>query len=92
MIEHTCAPAVGKRILFYIDTYRPSYGSLHSDLCTQLRQAGWIADMKSWTHGYVISEFANEVSQYDYVVTMPWCRTRALVDTLDNSYHIPRER
>ncbi len=75
------------RILFYCD---PGWalGAIHSSLCTHLRAAGWVADIKSWRVGYVISEFAKEVARYDYVVTLPHGGTKPLV----HSYRIPREK
>jgi len=79
------------RILFFIDA-QWALGSLHSGLCSALREAGWIADIKSWSKGYVTSEFVEEASRYDYIVTLPFGGTRYLADSFPNSYHIPREK
>jgi glycosyltransferase involved in cell wall biosynthesis len=76
-----------KRILFYSDS-QWALGCIHSSLCTQLRALGWIANIKDWSKGYVISEFAEEASRYDYIVTLPFAGTSPLV----HGYGIPREK
>jgi glycosyltransferase involved in cell wall biosynthesis len=79
-------PPPAKRLLFYSDT-KWALGAIHAGVCTQLRAAGWTAEVKSWSKGYNISEFAREASTYDYVVTLPNAGTDPL-----KAYHVPPEK
>jgi FkbM family methyltransferase len=63
-------------------------GAIHYSVCDYLRKRGWVADLKTWQQGYIISEFRAEMEKYDYIVTLPSGGTRPLLD----SYGIPREK
>jgi hypothetical protein len=64
--SHTVPP---RRILIYTQT-NWAFGAVHSSLAAHLRAAGWVADIKDWSKQYYLSEFQNEVEQYDYVLTV----------------------
>lgn len=75
------------KICFYSES-KWALGAIHSGLCKQFREIGWIADLKSWENGYVIEQFQKEMENYDYIVTLPHGGTRPLLE----SYNIPKEK
>ena len=76
-----------RRILIYTQT-NWAFGAVHSSLAAHLRAAGWVADIKDWSKQYYLSEFQNEVEQYDYVLTVASGGNATLV----HSYGIAPEK
>jgi FkbM family methyltransferase len=86
LIENSCDNGLKRRLLFFCGT-GTSHGVVHFGLAAQLRAAGWVADIKDWSKQYYVSDFQQEVEQYDYVLTALG-GDRILV----HSYGIPPEK